>query len=304
MGSADDEGPKRPAPTYRVFRPSHAWDKQSDTIRAQPAPQQPSESKSQKDSLPPFESEEIKRLRQHEDQAARQQTTPTQAPPAQQEAKAPTPDPATPDPAAGQQPVGLLKRVQHGLERLFGTYDELHETEKQVEDNKVAAQAEHGAAKAAPIYKFDAATEKYIADRLKGFDAHFANDPAGRLDLAFEAYIKKDLDPKGPSFEHIDAGGFFEDSRREFYAQHPNALPRSQEPPAHVRESEDKKTAQQEAAKNSTQQPERKLTKEEFLQEERQNRAQRLKAAQREVTQHEKGAQQQHGQSRGGGISR
>jgi hypothetical protein len=94
-------------------------------------------------------------------------------------------------------------------------------------------------------------------------------------------------------------------------AQQPNA-PRSLERPAHVREADDKKSAGQEAAKDPahkpTQQPEtaRKLTKEEFLQEERGNRAERLhKAAQRaasEVTQ--QGAQQQRGPNLGGGISR
>ena len=76
-----------------------------------------------------------------------------------------------------------------------------------------------------------------------------AGDPALRMDLAFEWSIKKDLDPKGPPFEQLDAGGALDTQRRAFYASHSNALPRSKEPPPHFREAEDKKSAEQEAAK-------------------------------------------------------
>src|SRR5262249_40914906 len=69
---------------------------------------------------------------------------------------------------------------------------------------------------AAPTYKFDAKTEAYIAAEIKGMDTQFANDPALRLDLAFEWSIKKDLDPKGPPFEHLQAGGALDGHRRQF----------------------------------------------------------------------------------------
>ena len=109
--------------------------------------------------------------------------------------------------------------------------------------------AEQGPEATAPIYKFDVKTEAYIAAEVKGMDPHLARDPALRMDLAFEWSIKKDLDPKGPPFETLEGSGFLDDERGKFYAKHAKALPRAQDVPAHVREAEDKKSAEQEAAK-------------------------------------------------------
>jgi hypothetical protein len=76
--------------------------------------------------------------------------------------------------------------------------------------------------------QFDIDTEAYIGDRLKGFPAELANDPATRLELAFEAHVEKTQNLDGLPFEHWDAGGFFDDTRAAFYAAHAENTP--QEP--------------------------------------------------------------------------
>ena len=131
-------------------------------------------------------------------------------------------------------PPTVMPERLHGI---LGRYD------------SIDPRAEHGVEATAPAYKFDGKTEAYIAAEVKGMDAHLANDPALRLDLAFRAHIEKGLDPKGPPFETFEGSGALDDERRRFYAKHPSALPRSQEPPAHVREAEDRKSAEQESTK-------------------------------------------------------
>ena len=99
------------------------------------------------------------------------------------------------------------------------------------------------------LYAFDAKTEAFIAAEVKGMDVHLASDPVLRMELAFEWSIKQDLDPKGPPFATFEGSGFLDGERRKFYAKHAKALPRAQELPAHVREAEDRKSAEQEATK-------------------------------------------------------
>jgi hypothetical protein len=107
---------------------------------------------------------------------------------------------------------------------------------------------EHCAEATAPAYRFDDETEAFIAARVKDLP-EIANKPETRLELAFQADVTKTLDPKGPPFEHWDAGGFLDDAREKFFARHSDAQRSAKEQPAHVREAEDKKSADQEAAK-------------------------------------------------------
>ena len=396
MGSADDDGPKRPDPTRRVFRPANAWDTQSDSIRAQPAPQQPNELKppepavSQKNSPPPLEADEIKRLRQHEDQAARQQTTPTQEPPpVQQEAKAPTPAIATPDPAAAQNAERAVERGETVItfieySRPNGRKEEIelecHFDTKRLADGLVLKgyrfECETLPDNRISLTAVDPNNEGDVAIELCGRGSEIPNALRSLVNKAVEFDRRQELagdlvqtpqqkpEPKPPepaaqqeakaptpaddhrlsgsdqgrqagrkavmpppipnyyselerTHQHVAATQrkltpeeFRQEERDrrtkrlQEAAPQPNA-PRSLERPAHVREADDKQSADQEATKNPGHKPEaaRKLTREEFLQEERQSRAERLQAM-REVTQHQKGAQQQQGPNLGGGISR
>jgi hypothetical protein len=186
---------------------------------------------------------------------------------AAQQAKAPTP-------ADNHQLSGSDHAKEKQADPMEGMrprsphYSKLERTHQHVADmqRKGTSQSasERDAAATAPTYTFDTKAEAYIASEVKGMDAHLANDPALRMDFAFKWHIKKDLDPKGPSFESLDAGGALDGQRREFYAQHPNALPRSIEPSAQQPEGAGKPKSK---------------TKQEFLERGREGRAKLLRKA-------------------------
>ena len=425
MGSADDEGPKRPGPTRRVFRPANAWDTQSDSMRAQPAPQQkpepnpPEPTVSQKDQPPSFESK-VERLNRGEQQAERQQTAPTAAPSAQQEAKAPTPAIATPDPAAAQNAERAVERGETVItfteySRPNGRKEEVelecHSDTKRLADGLVLKgyrfECETLPDMTISLTAVDPNNEDDVAIELSERRSEIPNAVRSLVNKAVEFDRRQELvgdlvqtpqqkpEPKPPepaaqqeakaptpadnhqlsgsdqgrqagrkagmpppipnyyselerTHQHVadmQRGGIgqsasigaskpepiqrpeaqgkpktmeeFLERERQDHAerfqpkapQHPNAVPHSIEQPAHVREAEDKKTAQQEAAKRPTQQSEstgEPKTMEEFLARERRDHAERfgkaeLRSAGREITQRARG--QSRGPSFGGGIS-
>jgi len=225
MGSADDDDerePKRPKPAYQVSHPTLAWESRTETIRAKPAPTHdhepnPQEPNDSHNRPPRFELKEIDQLREREAQA-------------------------TPSPAPAIEPPPAKENAARPSERPRD-YGELHRTHDAVRLDAVAVEMQR------TLYTFDAKTEAFIAAEVKGMDVHQASDPVLRMELAFEWSIKQDLDPKGPPFATFEGSGFLDGERRKFYSKHEKALPRAQGLPAHVREAEDRKSAEQEAAK-------------------------------------------------------